>query len=80
MTWPLAAKIRYVDETLVWLADYRRRCDDPGEQLRIYAAIDGWLDERIDLMRRADRQGLAHLPGGIDGGTDGARPGHAGQA
>lgn len=59
MTWPIAAKIRYVDETLLWLIDYRSRCDDPGEQLRICTAIDGWLDERLDLMRRAERQGLS---------------------
>ncbi|WP_116949016.1 hypothetical protein [Jiangella endophytica] len=60
MTWPIAAKLRYVDETLRWLADYRLRCDDPGELLRIQTAIDGWLDERLGLMRRAQRLGLAH--------------------
>ncbi|SDU73523.1 hypothetical protein [Jiangella alkaliphila] len=62
MTWPIAAKLRYIDETLSWLADYRRRCDDPGELLRIHTAIDGWLDERIGLMRRAERLGLAGGP------------------
>lgn len=63
MTWPLAAKIRYVDDTLRWLADYQRRCDDPGEQLRIHQAIDGWLDERLGLMRKAERQGLSGRTG-----------------
>jgi hypothetical protein len=66
MTWPIAAKLRYVDDTLRWLAGYRRRCDDPGEQLRITDAIDGWLDERLALMRRVERQGLARLGGGAD--------------
>lgn len=64
MTWPLAAKLRYVDETLRWLGEYRRRCDDPGEQLRIYEALDGWLDERLELMHRAERRGLARVGGG----------------
>lgn len=59
MTWPIAAKICSVDETLLWLIDCSSRCDDPGEQLRICTAIDGWLDERLDLVRRAERRGLS---------------------
>ena len=74
MTWPLAAKIRYVDETLCWLVDYRRRCDDPGEALRICWAIDNWLDDRLGLVRRAEREGLAYPGRAADSVSPSAGP------
>lgn len=58
MGWPLALKLRQVDETLTWLAVYRRRTDDPGEILRICESTDRWLDERLNLMDRMRREGL----------------------
>src|SRR5688500_390376 len=66
MDWPLVLKLRQVDETLSWLVAYRRRCEDPGETLRICESIDQWLDERFVLMGRVRREGLASA--GTSGG------------
>ncbi|TDE08353.1 hypothetical protein [Jiangella asiatica] len=62
MTWAAASQIDHVDRTLGHLSEYRHRCDDPGELLRIVEAIDRRLDERLVLMRRVEQQ--EHLTAG----------------
>ncbi|TDC50391.1 hypothetical protein E1212_15270 [Jiangella ureilytica] len=55
MTWSPGAQLDHVDRILNRLTEYRHRCEDPAEIVRTTESIDHWLDQRLVIARRIQR-------------------------
>jgi hypothetical protein len=55
MTWSAGAQLQHVDRILNRLSEHRHRCEDPREIVRTTESIDHWLDQRLVLARRIER-------------------------
>lgn len=55
MTWTAGAQLQHVDRILYRLTEHRQGSEDPSEIIRTTASIDHWLDQRLVIARRIQR-------------------------